>query len=138
MTHPGEPGYASASRKAHTASVAEVAADDTADGLDALEPMGLDAVYVSDGGDGDATRAPSRRRPWTLRRRLLVIVAALLVAVSAVIGIATVLVFHTSSVERLDTSLRATASRATEAAPPGFPTDPRAKIGRASCRERVL
>lgn len=129
MTHPGDPGYASASRKAHTASAAEVSDDDRADAVDALEPMGLDAVYVSDGSDGAATRAPSRRRPWTLRRRLLVIVAALLVAVSAVIGVATVLVFHSSSVERLDTSLRATASRATAVTPPGVPTDPRASVG---------
>ena len=128
MTHPGEPGYASASRKAHTASVAEVAADDTADGLNGLEPMGLDAVYATDVDEREVTDAPPRRRPWTLRRRLLVIVAALLVAVSAVIGVASVLVFHTSSVERLDTSLRATASRATEAAPPGFPSDPRPRV----------
>ena len=112
MTHPGDPGYASASRQAHTASVAEVAGDDTADGLDGPESVGLDAVYATDDDERDVTDAPSRRRPWTLRRRLLVIVAALLVAVSAVIGIATVLVFHTSSVER--------------------------QIGRASCRERVL
>ena len=63
MTHPGEPGYASASRKAHTASVAEVAADDTADGLDALEPMGLDAVYATDDGERDATRCPVAPSP---------------------------------------------------------------------------
>ncbi|RXZ72425.1 sensor histidine kinase [Agromyces albus] len=100
MTRPGEPGYAASAREAR--------AHET------------DSSVVPD--------ATNRRRPWTLRRRLLVIVAGLLVAVSAVIGIATVLVFHTSSVERLDMSLRATASRATEAAPPGFPSDPRATV----------
>ncbi len=128
MTRPGDPGHAAASREAHTASVAVVADDDTAEGLDALEPMGLDAVYLPDDHARNVADAPSRRRPWTLRRRLLLIVAALLVAVSAVIGVVTVLVFHSSSVERLDTSLRATASRATEATPPGFPTDPRASV----------
>ena len=47
MTRPGDPGHAAASREAHTAAVA-VVADDTGEGLDALEPMGLDAVYLPD------------------------------------------------------------------------------------------
>ncbi|KRC59449.1 hypothetical protein ASE14_16415 [Agromyces sp. Root81] len=63
-----------------------------------------------------------------MHRRLLVVVAALLVAVSAAIGIVTVFVFHSSSVERLDASLRATASRATEVAGPGVTGDPEASV----------
>ena len=113
MTRPGDPG--------HAAAVREAAVDHHHDDDgDAPEELRFEEVEVAD--------APSRRRPWTLRRRLLVIVAALLVAVSAVIGVATVLVFHSSTVERLDTSLRATASRATDVAPPGFPADPRATV----------
>ena len=46
MTHPGEPGHAAASR--------------------------AEAVAQATGGSTDATR---RRRPWTLHRRLLAIVA---------------------------------------------------------------
>ncbi|MDQ0894775.1 sensor histidine kinase [Agromyces ramosus] len=106
MTHPGDPGYAAAARASVTTS------------RPAIDPVDRSA----------STDAPSRRHPWTLHRRLLVIVAALLVAVSAAIGVVTVLVFHSSSVERLDASLRATASRATEVAPPGFPTDPRETV----------
>lgn len=107
MTRPGDPGYAAAAREEARAYESE-------------SSVAPDAA--------DAPDATSLRRPWTLRRRLLVIVAGLLVAVSVGIGIATVLVFHSSSVERLDTSLRATASRATEVAPPGFPSDPGAAV----------
>ena len=100
MTHPGDPGYAAASR--------------------------ADAEAVETGTTTDAARR--RRRPWTLHRRLLAIVALLLIAVSAVIGVLSVAVFHTTSVGRLDASLRETASRATDAAPPGFPSDPRSTV----------
>lgn len=99
MTRPGDPGHAAAARSAVTAS-----------------PM----VTATDA----ATDAATRRRPWTLHRRLLVIVAALLFAVSAVIGIATVALFHASSVERLDASLRSASSRADDATGPGIPGDP--------------
>lgn len=108
MTRPGDPGYAAAARASVTASTP--------------------AVDDAGATEGSSTDAPLRRHPWTLHRRLLAIVAALLVAVSAAIGVVTVLVFHSSSVERLDASLRATASRATDVAPPGFPTDPRATV----------
>lgn len=97
MTHPGDPGHAAAAR-------ADAQAHETSPTVRA--------------------DAATRRRPWTLHRRLLVIMAALLVAVSAVIGVVTVLVFHSSSVDRLDATLRATASRANEVAPPGRPADP--------------
>ncbi len=101
MTHPGDPGYAAASREEARTHVTE---------------------------SSTGTDAARRRRPWTLHRRLLVIVAALLVSVSAVVGVATVLVFHTSSVDRLDASLRAASSRASEVAPPGRPVDPGASV----------
>ena len=101
MTRPGDPGHAAAARE-------EVATHETA----------------------TATDAPRRRRfAWTLHRRLLVILAALLVAVSAVIGIATVALFHASSVERLDSSLRAASSRADDATGPGIPGDPGRTVG---------
>ena len=100
MTHPGDPGYARAAR-------AEAQEHDPSR------------------SPADATR---RRRPWTLHRRLLVIMAALLVAVSAVIGIATVALFHASSVERLDSSLRAASTRADDATGPGAPGDPRGTV----------
>jgi len=99
MTHPGDPGFAAASR-------AEAQATTTRSTTDA---------------------ARRRRRPWTLHRRLLAIVAVLLIAVSAVIGIISVAVFHTSSVGRLDASLGEAISRANIAIggqPPGFPGDP--------------
>ena len=102
MTHPGEPGHAAAAR------------------TEAMSQTGAST---------DATRP---RRPWTLHRRLLAILAALLVAVSAVIGIISVAVFHTTSVDRLDASLGQAISRANiaiEAQPPGFPGDPDAAPG---------
>ncbi|UOQ90352.1 HAMP domain-containing histidine kinase [Agromyces endophyticus] len=103
MTHPGDPGYAAARREATTR------------GPDAsAEPV-------------DGAGASGRRRPWTLRRRLLVIVASLLVAVSAVVGVVSVAVFHSSSVARLDANLDSAISRANVAIagqPPGFPGNP--------------
>ncbi len=71
----------------------------------------------------------ARRHPWTLRRRLLVIVAALLVAVSAVVGVVSVAVFHGSSLARLDANLDSATSRANVAItgqPPDFPGNPSA------------
>ena len=124
MTRPGDPGYAASARANATGATPavddvewEMDDADRGDGLEGLEGVG-EASSVE----------PRPRRPWTLRRRLLVIVAALLVAVSAAIGVVTVLVFQTTSVDRLDASLRSTASRATDVAPPGFPADPRATV----------
>ncbi|MFB6610188.1 sensor histidine kinase [Agromyces sp. NPDC056379] len=125
MTRPGDPGYAASARA--NATGATPAVDDVewefddAERVDDLDD--LDRLAAAPSTDG---RRP--RLPWTLRRRLLVIVAALLVAVSAAIGVVTVLVFHSTSVDRLDASLRDTASRATDVAPPGFPADPRATV----------
>ena len=99
MTKPGDPGHAAAAREEAAARVEHAAA-------------------------GSVTDAALPRHPMTLRRRLLVIVAALLVAVSAVIGVASVAIFHGSSVERLDSSLRATTSRADRVEVPGLPSDP--------------
>ncbi|QTX03728.1 sensor histidine kinase [Agromyces archimandritae] len=97
MTKPGEPGHAAAARAAREAAVRE--------------------------GDAAAVDAGSRA-PWTLRRRLLVLIAALLIAVSAAIGVVGVLLFHASSVGRLDASLGAASDRATAVAPSGAPADP--------------
>ncbi|GAA4369828.1 sensor histidine kinase [Agromyces bauzanensis] len=107
MTKPGDPGHATATREEATARVTAPAA-------------------------GAVTDAALPRHPMTLRRRLLVIVAALLVAVSAVIGIATVAIFHGASVARLDTDLGEALSRAEvgiSEQPPGFPGDPSAEPG---------
>ncbi|WP_350347803.1 HAMP domain-containing sensor histidine kinase [Agromyces sp. G08B096] len=83
---------------------------------------------MATGPRGSSPAGGRPRLPWTLERRLLVLIAGLLVAISAVIGVATVLLFHASSVERLDASLRAASSRATAAAGPGIPDDPRATV----------
>ena len=107
-SRPGDPGHAAASREASTEARSR---SRTASGAPAGE-----------------TDAPTRRHPWTLRRRLLVIVAALLVAVSAVVGVVSVAVFHSSSLDRLDTSLRAATIRAGQATPPGIPADPSAGV----------
>jgi two-component system OmpR family sensor kinase len=103
MTKPGDPGHAAAAR--------------------------ADAVHTGSGSvvDGDPAEDADRRRgrPWTLRRRLLVIVASLLVAVSATVGLVTVAVFHGASMERLDGDLDDAISRTNISAPgPGFPGDP--------------
>ena len=90
MTRPGDPGHAAASREgARTHDTEQVPGSDAA----------------------------RRRRPWTLHRRLLVIVAVLLVAVSAVVGVVSVAVFHGSSVARLDANLDSASSRATWRSP---------------------
>ena len=81
MTHPGDPGYASAARATAT------------------------------GAARQSDRA-SRRPQWTLERRLLVVLAALVAAVSLVVGIVSVTVFHTSSVASVDAELRSAMTRA--------------------------
>jgi two-component system, OmpR family, sensor kinase len=104
MTKPGDPGHAAASRASRTP--AEQAATDA------------------------ATDAAPRRPPLSLRRRLLLIVAGLLVLVSAIVGVVSVAVFHGSSVTALDASLDDAISRANvaiAAQPPGFPGDPSAE-----------
>ncbi|QEO13977.1 HAMP domain-containing protein [Agromyces intestinalis] len=108
MTRPGDPGHAASARA--RATTGAVAADGGLESSDA----------------GAATRPG--RAPWTLRRRLLTLVAGLLVAMGAVIGVATVVLFHATSVERLDASLRAAAARADEATGPGIPANPRETV----------
>ncbi|GAA1825078.1 sensor histidine kinase [Agromyces salentinus] len=100
MTKPGDPGHAAAAR--------------------------ADAVHTGSGPVVEAEPAEvadrRRGRPWTLRRRLLVIVAGLLVAVSATVGLVTVAVFHSASMERLDGDLDEAISRTDiSAAGPVFP-----------------
>ncbi|WP_308798770.1 sensor histidine kinase [Agromyces silvae] len=117
MTHPGEPGYAAASRAAHAREQADAAVGADASGR--THASGLGAVLE---------RTPFARGPWTIRRRLLVLIAGLLVAMSVAVGVATVLLFHASSVARLDASLRAASSRADTAAGTGFPADALATV----------
>ena len=109
-SRPGDPGHAAASREASTEARSRTAS----------------------GAPAGETDAPTRRHPWTLRRRLLVVVAALLIAVSAVVGVVSVAVFHSSSVARLDADLDEATSRANvaiAAQPPGYPGDPSAAPG---------
>lgn len=107
MTKPGEPGHAAAAREEAAARAGRPVA-------------------------GQATDAALPRHPMTLRRRLLVIVAVLLVAVSAVIGVASVAIFHGASVARLDADLGEAMSRAELGIadqPMGPPGDPSAEPG---------
>jgi two-component system OmpR family sensor kinase len=57
----------------------------------------------------------SLRAPWTLRRRLTVTVAALLVLATLLIGIVSVLALRSFLMDRLDTQLSATANRSQNA-----------------------
>lgn len=96
MTRPGDPGYAAAARTAATAT-AESATAET----------------ERESAVGETVR-PSRfgRRPMTLQRRLLLVIAALVVLVSAVVGVVSVAALHTQLVDRLDGQLREVSSRA--------------------------
>lgn len=123
MTHPGERGYAAASRE-RARQVGGVDGSGRADGEGEADGRG-----EADGSRRALLeRAPFARGPWTIRRRLLILIAGLLVAMSVAVGVATVVLFHASSVARLDASLRAASSRADTAAGPGFPTDPGATV----------
>ncbi|MFF2370832.1 sensor histidine kinase [Agromyces sp. NPDC058110] len=114
MTKPGDPGHAAAARAdAERASTGGLA-------LLELEAGSPGATGTPQG----SPRAGGVRAAWTLRRRLLALVAGLLIAMGAVIGVATVTLFHASSVERLDSSLRAAAERADGATGPNVPTNP--------------
>lgn len=85
MTRPGDPGHAAASRQA------------LADATAAVAPA-----------DGEARR----RAPKTLRRRLLIVIASLVVLVSAVVGLVSVAVLHNQLVARLDAQLEQAIDRA--------------------------
>ena len=125
MTRPGDPGHAAAvrdraarSQAAHEPSPSSLSSPPSSSSL----PSPADAVT-------DASRP---RHPWSLRRRLLVIVAALLVLVSAIVGVVSVAVFRGSSLAGLDAALDDAISRANvaiEQQPPGFPGDPSAEPG---------
>ncbi|MEI5583644.1 MULTISPECIES: sensor histidine kinase [unclassified Agromyces] len=84
MTHPGDPGHAAAARRA--------------------------AAERSAGASPDA--AATRPSPKTLRRRLLVVVAALVVLVSVIVGLVSVAVLHNQLVARLDVALEQVTDRA--------------------------
>jgi two-component system OmpR family sensor kinase len=126
MSQPGEPGYAAASRKAFERTSRPAAMGSTAIRADA---SGEPSTSTRSGFAGTRLgRAPFLRGPWTIRRRLLVLIAGLLVAMSVVVGVATVLLFNATSVARLDASLRAASSRADDATEPGFPSDAGATV----------
>ncbi|MCD2443241.1 HAMP domain-containing histidine kinase [Agromyces sp. SYSU K20354] len=109
MTHPGDPGYASAARATATAAAdARTSAATAAASLSAPPEPG-ERVDTS---PAEHTEAPSRRPPWTLERRLLVVLAGLVAAVSLVVGIVSVTVFHASSVASVDAELRSAMNRA--------------------------
>lgn len=64
------------------------------------------------------------RAPWTLRRRLTVTMAALLVVAAALIGVVSVLSLRSFLVDRLDTQLNSAVIRTTEAVTDGIPVRP--------------
>ncbi len=60
-------------------------------------------------------RAAPGRAPWTLRRRLVATVLALLLGTAAVLALTSTLALHASLVSQLDDQLRAASSRGEEA-----------------------
>ena len=64
------------------------------------------------------------RAPWTLRRRLTVTMAGLLVVAAALIGVVSVLSLRTFLVDRLDSQLNSAVIRTTEAVTDGTPIRP--------------
>ena len=97
MTRPGDPGHAAAARQA----VADARTDDV--GAASPEPAP---------GVGATDDAPRRGAPKTLRRRLLILIASLVVLVSAVVGFVSVAALHNQLVARLDTQLEQAIDRA--------------------------
>ena len=76
------------------------------------------------------------RAPWTLRRRLTVTMAALLVVAAALIGVVSVLSLRTFLVERLDSQLNSAVIRTTEAVTDGNPLRPGHNDGDADHDDR--
>lgn len=69
------------------------------------------------------------RAPWTLRRRLTVTMAGLLVVASALIGVVSVLSLRSFLVDRLDRQLNSAVIRSTEAVNDGIKVRPGHKDG---------
>lgn len=90
MTRPGDPGYAASARASATGATSA----------------------VDEGPHLPLETDPPSRREWTLQRRLLLVLAGLLAAVSAVVGVVSVSVFHTSSMAAVDADLRSAMDRA--------------------------
>ncbi len=90
MTRPGDAGYAASARASATGATSA----------------------VDDGPDLPPETDPPSRREWTLQRRLLLVLAGLLASVSAVVGVVSVSVFHTSSMAAVDADLRSAMDRA--------------------------
>ena len=84
MTRPGDPGYAASARASATGATSA----------------------VDEGPDLPLETDPPSRREWTLQRQLLLVLAGLLAAVSAVVGVVSVSVFHTSSMAAVEAAQR--------------------------------
>ncbi|MWB97603.1 sensor histidine kinase [Agromyces seonyuensis] len=102
MSEPGEPGYASAARI---------------------------RVGVPDSAARTQTGRARRGVAWPLRRTLLGILALLLIAVSAGVGLVSVSVFHASAVQRVDTDLESSARRVLSGLSFGQQQDPGDFVG---------
>jgi two-component system OmpR family sensor kinase len=72
---------------------------------------------------------PARRRPWSLRRRLIAQVAGLLALVCLVVGVATELALRDFLIGQLDARIAATSERADRPPPPGRPGGDRVPEG---------
>ena len=123
MTRPGDPGHAAAVRRAVSSAASDAAAADHAEPThpDAGEPpsssagsagAGTPAATMTAERPAAASPVARRRPPFTLRRRLLIVIAALVVLVSAVVGLVSVAVLQTQLVARLDGQLEQVTSRA--------------------------
>lgn len=98
MSKPGDPGHAVAARSAATAA----AEGETVETSRAETPA----------AESESDRTPRFGRPMTLQRRLLLVIAALVVLASTVVGVVSVAALHTQLVDRLDGQLREVSSRA--------------------------
>ena len=117
MSRPGDPGHAAAARQA-VASGAPAASRAEVDAAPATTDAGVSPAVPAP-ATTDAAAAPpttdaagSRRAPFTLRRRLLLLLGALVVLVSVVVGLVSVAALHSQLVARLDGELREATTRA--------------------------
>ncbi|MFE5672807.1 sensor histidine kinase [Agromyces sp. NPDC056523] len=119
MTRPGDPGHAAAARQAVADARAADARGIEAPVGDPAAPVSGDAAgtpeaaaSVAAGGASTTDAAPRRGAPKTLRRRLLMLIASLVVLVSAVVGLVSVAALHNQLIGRLDAQLQQAVERA--------------------------
>lgn len=136
MTHPGAPGYAAAARRAASerAQATDAAAGGSAAGTG--EPgasVGSSTAASAGGGgsaDGGSSGAPSTparpRAPRTLRRTLVVVLGALVVLASIIVGVVSTAVLHGQLVARVDGQLQQATERAARAVDGDLPLPPQA------------